>query len=1175
MNARLKLISTLAAGFVGLALPLRPAPAASLALDQNFHPPLFAAPVPAQRSLLLPDGKFLLFYNTDTLTDQRTGAIARYLPDGSIDASFTFSRDYKSVSAAATTANGQLIIAAVEYVYGDGSVRDGSYGTGSGTEKVLRLNANGSIDPTFNISEIHPEPYTTARAIAIQPDGKILVAGSFATFAGSTRQDLVRLLTDGTLDPTFNPPQITNYYYGIYPKPVVQTDGKILIAGDFDSVDGIAVPSVARLNPDGSRDSSFQPSGFSRLSTNTPTRGLVIQSDGKILLGGRFRLGTGGFRAPLVRLNADGSLDNGYTSSLLNSSYIARDLLLQPDGKAVATINQSVFRFDATGQQDNSFAPPYSLDTSYYPPGEPGTPTTVNLQPDGRLIVGGVFTDVNPPGGVPDGSHFAVVRLNSDGTVDPTLVTNHRTGLEDFPSSFARLPDGSVLIAFGIQSLKNDPAMNFNLGRLLPSGLLDVNFTLSSSDPGSILSTGFLAQDFVQLADGKFFVSGNYGGGKFLSNGVQDPTFLASALALQKATALSDGKVLLSAGTDAQATVIASLARLRRDGSFDSGFGVPASIYAGQVLRDPNDMSLFQIFVGSHVLAVQPDGKVLFLYFSSDELFHFVRLNGDGSVDDSFAGATLAPIGESVDYPYVFDSYAGTYVQPYGGAWSAAAPLQDAQILSNGRIILCGQFTSYNGVSARGLVRLQSNGAIDNTFNIGGGAQWTATTETSSFLPFVESIEEQVDGKLLIAGTFEAFNGMALPGIASLNPNGSVDVSFTPPAKRQKFARGVARLARQSDGSFLLSGPYSFPNENEPGLIHINSLGGIPVVGSPPLGTAIVGQPFTYQIRASGQPTSYSASGLPPGFTIDPQTGLVTGTPTSANVGIYVITVTATNAEGTSATFYLTLTIIQSQTGPLPSLLNISTRLRVLTGDNTLIGGFIITGYTPKRVIIRAIGPSLTSLGIPGALADPVLELHGPGTFTTIINDNWRETQESEIQATGIPPGNDLESAIVATLPAGAYTAIVQGKDNATGVGLVEAYDLDSTHDAQLANISTRGFVDAGENVMIGGIIAGPTSAGSGRVLLRAIGPSLTSLGIPNALQNPRLELHDGNGALVAFNNDWRDTQEPAIEATGIPPVDDHEAAILWVLSPGNYTAIVQGEGNGTGVALVEVYNLQ
>ena len=199
----------------------------------------------------------------------------------------------------------------------------------------------------------------------------------------------------------------------------------------------------------------------------------------------------------------------------------------------------------------------------------------------------------------------------------------------------------------------------------------------------------------------------------------------------------------------------------------------------------------------------------------------------------------------------------------------------------------------------------------------------------------------------------------------------------------------------------------------------------------------------------------------------------------------------------------------------------------------------------------------------------------GPTPFVTINNDNWKDTQQSEIEATGIPPGNDLESAIVATLPPGAYTAIVRGKNDGTGVGLVEAYDLDSTNDAQLANISTRGFVDTDENVMIGGLIAGPTSAGSGRVLVRAIGPSLTSFGVPNALQNPMLELHDSNGGLIASNNDWRDTQQLAIEATGIAPTNDNEAAILSVLSPGSFTAIVRGEDDGTGVGLVEVYNLQ
>jgi hypothetical protein len=258
---------------------------------------------------------------------------------------------------------------------------------------------------------------------------------------------------------------------------------------------------------------------------------------------------------------------------------------------------------------------------------------------------------------------------------------------------------------------------------------------------------------------------------------------------------------------------------------------------------------------------------------------------------------------------------------------------------------------------------------------------------------------------------------------------------------------------------------------------------------------------------------------------------------------------------------------------PAEQLSNVSTRLRVLTGENTLIGGFIVIGHAPKKVIVRAIGPSLADVGISGVLANPVLELHGPAGFATITNDNWRDSQESEIQATGIPPGNNLESAIVASLPPGAYTAIVRGQDNGTGVGLVEAYDLESAADAQLANISTRGFVDAGENVMIGGLIAGPQNGASSQMLVRAIGPSLA--GVSNALQDPTLELHNGSGALLASNDDWRDTQQAAIEATGIPPGNNKESAILATFSPGNYTAIVRGVGNTTGVGLVEVYNLQ
>jgi hypothetical protein len=245
------------------------------------------------------------------------------------------------------------------------------------------------------------------------------------------------------------------------------------------------------------------------------------------------------------------------------------------------------------------------------------------------------------------------------------------------------------------------------------------------------------------------------------------------------------------------------------------------------------------------------------------------------------------------------------------------------------------------------------------------------------------------------------------------------------------------------------------------------------------------------------------------------------------------------------------------------------------TADNVAIGGFIISGTQPKRVLVRAIGPSLASFGVTDALADPTLELHGPGAFVTMTNDNWGEDplQAAEIQATGVPPSSPLESALVVTLAPGTYTAVVQGKNNGTGVGLVEVYDLVRTVDSKLANISTRGVAQTGDNVMIGGtIIVGSSFT---NILVRAIGPSLAGLGVANALADPTLELHDGQGALLAANNNWRDTQEFEINATTIPPTNDLESAILQNLAPGNYTAVVRGLNGTTGVALIEAYQVQ
>ena len=256
---------------------------------------------------------------------------------------------------------------------------------------------------------------------------------------------------------------------------------------------------------------------------------------------------------------------------------------------------------------------------------------------------------------------------------------------------------------------------------------------------------------------------------------------------------------------------------------------------------------------------------------------------------------------------------------------------------------------------------------------------------------------------------------------------------------------------------------------------------------------------------------------------------------------------------------------------PTTTLANISTRLRVETGDNVLIGGFIVTGTQPKKIIVRGIGTSLPFLD---RLENPTLELHGPNGFIE-ANDNWVDSpNKQEIRDSTIPPSSDLEAAIVATLPANnaGYTAIVRGVNNSTGIGVVEAYDLDNSVDSKLANIATRGFVQTGDNVLIAGTIV--VGQAAQKVLVRAIGPSLT---VPGKLEDPILELRDANGGLVRGNDNWRTGgQEQEIINTTIPPPNDLESAVVADLPAGgaSYTAIVRGVGNTTGIAVVEVYAL-
>jgi acetyl esterase/lipase len=259
------------------------------------------------------------------------------------------------------------------------------------------------------------------------------------------------------------------------------------------------------------------------------------------------------------------------------------------------------------------------------------------------------------------------------------------------------------------------------------------------------------------------------------------------------------------------------------------------------------------------------------------------------------------------------------------------------------------------------------------------------------------------------------------------------------------------------------------------------------------------------------------------------------------------------------------------QTTPTQMLVNVSTRTRVEKGANVMIGGFIITGEQPKPVVLRALGPSLASAGMTSVLADPVLELYDSGGQLVAQNDNSSSLPPGTIPA-NLKPANGLESCIVATLSPGAYTAVISGATDTSGVGLFELYDLDYAS-GRIGNISTRGEVGTSSDVMIGGFIIGgdlPT-----KVIARALGPSLAQSGVANALPDPTLELYNSDGSLIFSNDDWRTAQEPQIEATGIPPTNDREAAVIATLSPGGYTALVRDAAGASGVALVEVYNLE
>ena len=792
-----------------------------------------------------------------------------------------------------------------------------------------------------------------------------------------------------------------------------------------------------------------------------------------------------------------------------------------------------------------------------FDPNANGAVQVAVIQPDGKILIGGDFTMLSPNGGAAVMRNH-IARLNPDGTLDTAFDPNANNTV----LSIAVQADGKIL-AGGLFTNIGGAARNFIARLDAATGAVD------SFDPNA---NSFVASIAVQ-ADGKILAGGQFNsiGGATRNliarlnptTGVAD-SFDPNADGVVYAIALqADGKIL----TGGVFTSIGGATR-NRIARLDPTTGLADSF-------DPNASGLV------YAIALQADGKIL-----------------AGGVFTSIGGATRNRIARLDPTTGAADSFNPNPSNPSG--------VKSIAVQADGKILAGGQFTNIGGSTRNNIARLETDGGLDQTLDLN-----TLGTD-------VVATAVQADGKILIGGGFTSVLGVARNNIARLNSDGTLDTAFNPNANNL-----VLSIAVQADGEILAVGEFTSiggatrnkiarldPTTGVADSFNPNANNFVESIAVQTDGKILAGGGFTsiggqmrslfarlsndtaaLQSLAVTQSTiTWTRDGSSPQFarvTFEFSTDTVhyalLGKPTavgsnwirtslklSTGKNLYIRTRGYYPSGQGNASESITESVWNVLI-PTPAtvLANISTRLQVETGDNVLIGGIIITGSQPKKIIIRAIGPSLP---FTDQLADPILDLHDSTGALLETNDNWMDSPNKQaIIDSTIPPSNPLESAIVRSLAPGAYTAVVRGVNDGTGIGVVEAYDLDTAANSKLANISTRGLVQGGDNVLIAGtIVVGQTSQ---KVIIRALGPSLS---VPGKLADPTLELHDGNGALLEANDNWVDSpNKQAIIDSTIPPTNDLESAIVRTLTPASYTAIVRSANNTTGIAVVEVYALQ
>jgi hypothetical protein len=620
------------------------------------------------------------------------------------------------------------------------------------------------------------------------------------------------------------------------------------------------------------------------------------------------------------------------------------------------------------------------------------------------------------------------------------------------------------------------------------------------------------------------------------SVGFEETGSMSRPRAYHTATLLPDGKVLVAGG--------------------DEGNGSANNSLASAAIYDPSTRTWSA--TGSlanrrqlHTATLLPNGKVLVVGGTVDFINDLTSAElydpatgtwtptGSLNVRRRAHTATLLPGGKVLVSGGLQDGSGANYnaisscelYDPATGTWTPTAFLAKARgdhtatLLSNGKVLVAGGRPSFSGAGNPPIASCELYDPATGTWAATGFLNTGRWNHTATLLP---------DGKVLAAAGFG--DGTILNSAEVYDPAAGIWI----PVGNLSARRAFHTATLLPDNKVLVTGGYS---GGYPIASHASAELFDPATGSWVQTGSLITARDEHTATLLGNGTVLIAGGLE--------------RDTQSAQGIVYLT---------SAELYVQST---------PTLLNISTRLNVQTGDKVLIAGFIITGTERKTVIVRGIGPSLP---MTGTLADPVIEVHGPSGELVGTNDNWNEAAtRQQISDSGLAPSNQFESALWGTINPGAYTVILSGRDGGTGIGSVEVYDLDQAADSRLANISTRGFVDTGDNAMIGGVIVGGGSPyGSANIVVRALGPSIP---VSDKLANPTLELHDENGVVIAFNDDWKtrtdgSSQQTDLEATGVSPRNDLESALVQRVRAGNYTAIVRGKDNTTGVALVEAYHL-